>query len=169
MASGDAVVQVLKVLPPGASAATLDARAGGSTPAENVRVWDFDASSDQYMDFLCKLEGYDGGGLTFTIVYSMTSATSNSVVWGIAIRRLDDDAEDIDSSHSYTFNNVTDTVPTASGEVSYPTIAFTDGADMDSWAEGELAIVRIMRDADNGSDDAAGFAELWAPPLGLET
>lgn len=62
MASGDAVVKVLKVMPPGASVATIDTRAGGSTPAEAVMVWDFDASSDEYMDFMCELAGYDGGG-----------------------------------------------------------------------------------------------------------
>lgn len=161
MASGDPVVQILKVIPPGASAATMDARAGGSTPAENVMVWDFDASSDEYMDFLCALEGYDSGGLTFTLVWSASSATSGDVVWGVAVRRIADDAEDIDTSHSYQFNTATDTAPSASGEVSYSTVTFTDGADMDSWADGELAIVRVYRDADNGSDTMAGDAELW--------
>ena len=160
MASGDPVVQVLRVMPPGASAATMDARAGGSTPAENVVVYDFDASSDEYIDFLCQLNGYDSGGLTFTLAWAASSGTSNSVVWGIAIRRLGDDAEDIDTSHSYAFNETTDTAPSASGELSYPTVTFTDGADMDSWADGELAIVRVMRNADDGSDDMTGDAEL---------
>lgn len=170
MASGDAVVQVLKVMPPGANAATMDTRAGGSTPTEQVQVWDFDAATQEYMDFLCKLEGYGGGGLTFTSPYSMSSATSNSIGLGIGIRRVQDDAEDIDGAHAYAYNYVTDTVPDVSGEVGYPTIAFTDGADMDSWAEGELAIVRIQRDADGSdtTDNAAGDLELW-DIFGLET
>jgi len=169
MASGDAVVQVLKAMPPGATVATMDVRAGGSTPAESVLVWDFDDTIDEFMDFLCKLEGYAGGGLTFTLVWSATTATTNEVVWGIAIRAMPDDTEDIDGAHAYQYNYVTDTAPSASGEVSYPTVAFTDGADMDSWAEGELAIVRVTRDADNGDDDLVGDAELWSPPLGLES
>lgn len=169
MASGDPVVQILAVIPPGASAATMDARAGGSTPAENVRVWDFDASSDEYMDFLCKLEGYGGGGLTFTLPWSASSATSGQVRWEIGIRRIQDDAEDIDGAHTYQFNAVSDTAPSASGEISYPTITFTDGADMDSWADGELAIVRVHRDYDHGDDGMSGDAELWSPPLGLES
>ena len=168
MASGDPVVQILKVMPPGANQATLDTRPGGSTPAEAVQVWDFDASASEYLDFLCKLEGYGGGGLTFTIVWSASSATSGQARWEIAIRRVQDDAEDIDSSHSYAFNGVSDTAPSASGEVSYPTIAFTDGADMGSWAEGELAIVRIYRDHDHTDDNMTEDAELWAL-LGLET
>ena len=79
-----------------------------------------------------------------------------------------DDADDIDDAHTYVYNGVSDTAPSASGELSYPTIAFTDGADMDSWAEGELAIVRIYRDHDHGDDGMTGDAELWAL-FGLET
>lgn len=168
MASGDPVVQILAVVPPGASAATMDVRPGGSTPAEGVRVYDFDAASSEYLDFLCKLEGYDGGGLTFTVVYSMSSAVANQVRWEIGIRRIQDDAEDIDSAHSYDTNGVSDTVPSAAGEVSYPQISFTDGADMDNWAEGELAIVRIYRDHDHADDTASGDAELWSLS-GVET
>ena len=160
MASGDPVVQVLRIMPPGASAATMDARAGGSTPAESVIVYDFDASSDEYMDWLCKLVGYDGGGLTFTLPWSASSATSGQVRWELAVRAMPDDTEDIDSAHTYVFNGVSDTAPSASGELSYPTIAFTDGADMDSWADGELAIVRVHRDYDHADDGMSGDAEL---------
>lgn len=161
MASGDPVVQVLKAMPPGSSAATMDVRAGGSTPAESAMVWDFDASSSEYLDFLCALVGYDGGGLTFTLPWSASSATSGQARWEIGIRRLNDDAEDVDSSHSYVTNGASDTAPSASGELSYPTITFTDGADMDSWADGELAIVRVYRDHDHGDDGMSGDAELW--------
>jgi hypothetical protein len=78
------------------------------------------------------------------------------------------DAEDIDASHSYTYNAVTDTAPGTSGYFTNPTIAFTDGADMDSWAEGELAIVRVWRDYNHADDDMTGDAQLVVP-LGLET
>lgn len=169
MASGDSVVQVLAVMPPGASAATIDVRPGGSTPAENVIVFDFDAASDEYMDYLCCLKGYGGGGLTFTRPYSMSSATSGGVRIELAIRRMDDDTEDIDAAHSYDYNGVTDTVPSASGELSYPTVTFLNGADMDSLADGELFILREHRDYDHGGDDATGDLEGWGPPLGLET
>ena len=168
MASGNPVVQILGIFPPGANAASTDTRAGGSTPGENVVVHDFDDTTIEYVDFLTKLEGYGGGGLTITLPWSATSATSGTCRWGIAVRRVQDDAEDIDVSHTYDFNDTDDTAASASGELSYPTVAFTDGADMDSWAEGELGIVRVRRNASHANDDMSGDAELWSL-LGLET
>lgn len=160
MSSGDPVVKILRELPPASSYATYDVRPGGSTPAESLVVLDFDAGATEYMDYLCRLEGYDGGGLTFTIVWSATSATSGAVRWEIAIRRVNDDAVDFDSSLSYDFNGVTATAASASGEWAYDTITFTNGSDMDSWADGEGAIVRIRRKHDDGGDDMTGDAEL---------
>lgn len=168
MASGDPVVQVLEVMPPGSSAATMDTRAGGSTPGEVVLVWDFDAATSEYLDFKCILRGYDGGGLTFTLPWSASTATADQIRWEIGIRRMDDDGEDIDAAHTYDTNGVSDTCASGSGELSYPVITFTDGADMDSWADGEIAIVRVYRDHDHADDTMAGDAELWAL-VGKET
>lgn len=162
MASGDPVVQIIHEMPPGTLAALLDVRAGGSTPAEGVLLHDFDASTIWYLDLLCLLVGYDGGGLEFTGPWSASTATSGEVRLEIAIRRMQDDAEDIDAAHTYVYNGVTDTAPSVSGELSYPTIAFTDGADMDLWADGELAIVRVRRNTAHGDDDMSGDMELWS-------
>ncbi len=168
MASGKVVVQILEVTPPGTLNALVDFRPGGSTPSESVTIYNFDATTAWYLDFKCYLTGYSGGGLTFTPPWSAATATSGQTRWEIAIRRMNDDAEDIDSSHTYVFNGVSDTAPSASGELSYPTITFTDGADMDSWADGEIAIVRVRRDPAHGDDGMTGYAELWAL-IGKET
>ena len=162
MASGNQVVEVIKELPPATLFATIDVRPGGSSPAESSQVLDFDAATIEYMDYLCRLSNdYAGGGLTFTLPWSATSATSGVCRWGIAIRRIADDAEDMDTSQTYDFNDVDDTAASASGELSYPTIAFTNGTDMDSWAAGELAIVRVRRNASHANDNMTGDAELW--------
>jgi hypothetical protein len=161
MASGDAVVQVLEIIPPGANGALFDFRVGGSTPPEAVPVYDFPANAYAYLDFKCRLSGYDGNGLTLATPWSASSATSGQVRWGAAIRRIADDAEDIDNSHTYDYNEVSDTAPSASGEVSYPTITFADGVDMDNWDDGELAIVRVYRHYDHADDNMSGDAELW--------
>lgn len=161
MASGNNVVLFLEQMPPFTLFATYDQRPGGSTPLEMVQVLDFDQSTIEYMDYKCRLDGYNGGGLTFTLVWSSTSSITGNVRWSIAIRRIVDDAEDIDASHTYDYNEVTDTCASASGEVSYCTITFTNGSDMDSWADGELAIIRVRRNASDGADTMTSDAELW--------
>jgi hypothetical protein len=168
MASGDPVIKVIQIVPPGTGYATFDVRPGGSTPPENVPVWDFDAASSEYLDFLCTLEGYSGGGLTFSMPWMASSATSGTVRWEMGIRAFSDEAEDIDASHSYQFNGVSDPAPSASGQVSYGTVAFTDGADMDNWLDGEFGIVRVYRDHDHADDGMTGDAELLGIS-GLET
>lgn len=168
MASGAPVVQVLEVMHPGANFAPLSIRTGGSTPAERVPVYLFDAATIEYLDFKCRLAGYGGGGLTFTIPWSAVSATTGVTRWGIAIRRMTDDAVDIDASHTYDYNDVDDTAASVSGELSYPTITFTNGADMDSWGDGEIAIVRVRRNASHANDTMTGDAELWGL-VGKET
>ena len=161
MASGDAVVQVIRAMPPAASVAGPAIRQGGSTPAEVFEGWAFDAATDEYMDFLCAMKGYAGGGLTFILPWSAASATTGVTRWGIAIRRLQDDVEDIDTAQTYDFNEVDDTTATVSGEVAYATVTFTNGVDMDSWADGELAVARIFRNADHANDTMTGDAQLW--------
>lgn len=169
MASGNVVGIVLRDMPPGSDFAPLSRRAGGSTPNEGLLCWAFDAAANEFMDFLVYLTGYGGGGLTCTLVWSAASATSGACRWGIAIRRIADDAEDIDADHAHDFNYVEATTASASGEVSYDTITFTDGADMDSWANNELAIVRLWRNAGHANDTMTGDAELWTPPIIKET
>jgi hypothetical protein len=104
--------------------------------------------------------------LTFTLPWTAASATSGTVIWGIGIHRLLAGTDDVDVSHTYDYNaSSADTAPGTSGIMFNSTITFTNGADMDSWADGELAIVRVRRDT---SDSMAGFAELWTI-LGRET
>jgi len=163
MASNDIVGIVYAVVPPATAYATPDARAGGSTPAESFPVWDFDDTTQEHLDFHCVLSPtYGGGGLTIRIYWSATSATTNNCVWNAAIRRINDDAEDIDTSQTYDYNAVTATTANVSGEVAYDEITFTSGADMDSLAAGEQFVLRIRRDASNASDNMTGDAELHA-------
>jgi len=168
MASGDPVLESMEIVPPAASAAQWDVRAGGSTPAENFTVYAFDDTTDEYVDIKGRLgPNYDGGGLTLRLPWAAASATTDDVKWDAAIRRIADDAEDIDTAHTYVFNTVTDTAPSASGELTDAVITFTDGADMDSLAAGELFILRIRRDADDAADTMTGDAQLSASQVAL--
>lgn len=162
MSSGNPVVQVIDVQIPAANAAALTVRTGSSTPAERVTVYAFDAATIEYIDFKCLLlTNYAGGGLTLVLPWSAASATTGVTRWEAAVRRVQDDGEDIDTAHTYDYNAVDDTAASASGELSYATVTFSNGADMDSWAVGEVAIVRVRRNASHANDTMTGDAQLW--------
>jgi hypothetical protein len=165
MASGDTlfVFTARDGVPSATAGAAHGVLAGAATPSEGVPYLAFDAATDEHADFTGVLpRAYGGGGLTLTL-YWASMATTNAVVWNAAFRGFPDDAEDIDTTaHSYDFNAVTATTATVAGEVDYAVITFTNGADMDSLAVGELFNLRIRRDADNGSDTMTGDAYLIA-------
>lgn len=165
MASGNTllVFTARDGVPSATSGAAHGILAGAASPAEGVPYLAFDSATAEYADFQGVLpRNYAGGGLTLTL-YWASGVTTNDTVWNAAFRRVQDDAEDIDTTaHSYDYNAVTATTASAAGEVDYATITFTDGADMDSLAVGELFVLRIKRDATNGSDTMSGDAYLIA-------
>lgn len=162
MATGNIVGIIGEIVQPSTLYATFDTRADGSTPVANLPVYDFDDTAAEYLDFYCRLEGYAGGGLTITFDWSATSATTNAVLWGAAIRAIADDAEDMDAAHTFDYNNASaDTAPSLSGERSRVSITFTNGADMDSAADGEPFVLRIRRLPTDAADTMVGDAEFW--------
>lgn len=165
MASGQ--IFGLYPCPPGASAAPIDFLVGAATPAENLPIGTFADAAAAYMDFYGVAQGYGGGGLTLKLKWS-SLATTNNAVWQAAIRRIADDAEDFDTTaHSYDFNTVTAAAPIAAGQASYDNITFTNGADMDSLADGEAFVLRVLRDPAHASDNLANTAQLWITHLVL--
>lgn len=157
MASGDTLAYFTAAdgEPPASDFATLDSR--------NVTlVLDYDAATDESMEFGGVMpRNYAGTtGITVTLGFAATTATTGNVVWNVAFKSISDDADDLDTKAFAAVNAVTKTTATASGEVAYTTITFTDGADMDSVTAGEYYRMIVTRDANNGSDTMAGDAEL---------
>jgi len=157
MASGDTLLifTPLHNEPPASNAATFDVR--NAHP-----VLDFDAATSEDAVFSGVMpQHYAGGGVTVYIHYSMATATANTIDWDAAFERIGDGQQDVDSDSFAAANSEDDTtVPGTSGHVDVVSIAFTDGADMDSVAAGELFRLKVTRDA--VSDDATGDAELHA-------
>ena len=142
--------------PPQSNPATPDLR--NSHP-----VLDFDPSVDEEAVFTCVLPtGYAGGGLTVDTFWAFTSATSGSLRVQAAIERIDASSLDIDADSFASFQSAGGSAPGTSGQVIKVTVTFTDGAQMDSLAAGELFRLKIRRDADStsGTDDIASDAEL---------
>ncbi|KKM82272.1 hypothetical protein LCGC14_1321210 [marine sediment metagenome] len=157
MASGDTllVFTPLHNEPPASNFATLDLR--------NLHpLLDFDPTTNESAIFSGIMpRSYGGGGITVYLHYAMTSATSGDIDWDVALERIGDQQQDIDSDGFVAVNGVDNTaVPGTSGLVDIVAVTFTDGADMDSVAVGEAFRLKVTRDA--ASDTAAGDAELVA-------
>ncbi len=158
MATGDTLATFFPAQgePPAANAATFDTRAG-------VCVLDFDAAADEDIQFPGFLpRHYAGGGITVTVGWMATTATSGTISLDLAFKSISDDADDLDSKSFAAANNGNPTAANVSGEVDYVEITFTDGADMDSIAAGEYFRMQVKRDANGttSTDDMAGDMEL---------
>lgn len=161
MASGDTLLifTPLQNEPPSSAYATLDTRNGHV-------VLDFDAATDESAIFKSVLpRHYDGGGVTVYLHVAFTSATTNEARFDVAFERVGDGQQDIDSDGFASAQSVDVTAPATSGHVEIASVAFTDGAQMDSVAVGEGFRLKITRDANHANDDATGDAELWAVEL----
>lgn len=135
--------------------ATFDVR-------NNHPVVDFDADANEDVFFEGILpRHYGGGGITVSLGWMASSATANTVVWSVQVERHQDDTDDLDSDSFAAAQTVSATAASASGEVAYDTVAFTDGAQMDSVAVGESFRLRVTRNATTGADTMAGDAELF--------
>jgi hypothetical protein len=154
MASGEtfAFLKPTDAEPPSSNYATLDQRNGHP-------VLEFDQTTNESAVFsLFMPDSYAGGGLTVELVWCSETA-SGDVDWDVAIERIGDAQQDIDSDGfaavQSTDNN---TVPGTSGNTDVTTITFTDGAQMDSVAAGEMFRLKVTRDA--ASDTLADDAQL---------
>ena len=156
MASGDSLVQFtpLHNEPPSSNPMTLDTR-------NQHPVLDADASTNESAVFSAVMPQHYAGttGVTVYIHYAMSSATSDTVDWDACFELIGDADQDLDSDGFAAVNSAdNNTVPGTCGHVDIVSIAFTDGADMDSVAAGDGFRLKITRDA--SSDDATGDAEL---------
>ena len=160
MSSGDSLLifQPYNNEPPPTDNAILDFR-------NNHPVLDFEQNSGTFAVFSAVLpRNYSDGGITAYIHWSADGVTVNDVIWGVAFERIGDQELDIDGDSFAAVQSVdATTVPGTTGLVDIVNIAFTDGAQMDSVAVGELFRLKVTRDATN--DDAAGDAELLAVEL----
>ncbi len=156
MASGDTllILHPFSNEPPSSNYATLDLR-------NQHPVLDFDKDTDESAVFSAVMpQNYTAvRGVIVFIHWSADGVTVNDVIWDVSFERIGDGRQDVDSDGFAAVNSVTDTAPGTDGYVTIENVAFTDGADMDSVAAGELFRIKITRDTD---DSLAADAELHA-------
>jgi len=155
MASGDTLVSFVPTdnHPPNANAATPDYRNGHP-------VLDFDQATVEYANFKsCLPRFYSGGGITATIAWSASTATSGNAKWNVAIERIEDEGTDIDADSFATAQTATGAAPATSGAIQYTAVALTN-AQIDGLLVGEWFRMQTSRDASHANDTMTGDAEL---------
>jgi hypothetical protein len=158
MASGDTLLifTALHNEPPASNPATLDLR--NAHPC-----LDFDGSTDEEAVFRGIMpQHYAGGGVTVKLHIRYTSATSGNGYFQAAFENCD--GLDIDADSFAAFQGADADPNGTSGISTICSIAFTDGAQMDSVGVGDEFRLKIHRDADGsaGTDDVTTDAELYA-------
>lgn len=156
MASGDSLViwGPLSNEPPSSSPATFDTR-------NQHPVLDFDAAAHEYAVFSSIMpQHYGGNGVDVNLHVAFSSATTGSAVYEVSWERIGEGQQDMDSDGFATATSVAIGAPATAGFVAASTIAFANGAAMDSVAAGEGFRLKVGRNHDHASDGATGDAEL---------
>ena len=101
---------------------------------------------------------YNGGGITVYIHQMSETVSSGNVVWQAAFERQIDNSNyvNIDNFASYQSSGAV-AVPSLTRRTNRASVAFTDGAQIDSLVVGDMFRFRLNRDANNASDTAAGL------------
>lgn len=156
MASGDTLLIFGPQMsqPPATNYATVDSRNGHL-------VLDFDDTTEETINFESILpRNYAGGGITATVHWMATTATSGDVVWGISFERHLAGTDDLDADSFGSEQTATATASGTSGVLTATTIASTNGSQVDSIAVGDHIRIKIARKAAAGGDTMTGDAEL---------
>ncbi len=157
MAAGDtlATFKAQDNEPPASNFATSDTR-DATYPHP---VLDFALNEEAVVAFIMPRH-YAGGGITISVEYAMSTATTDEVKLETAIERHIDGTTNLDTDSFAAAQNSGDvTVPTTpAGKIGIITTTHTDGAQMDSLAVGEGARLKIKRVT--ASTDASGDLEL---------
>jgi hypothetical protein len=123
---------------------------------------DFDASTAESSVWTAVLPNdYSGAGVTVTIYWAATSATSGNVMWQVAFERdaaagLDTDSDGFATAQAFAASAADAT----SGKLTKVSLNVSNGTNMNSIAAGDMFRMKITRDAANASDTMTGDAEV---------
>lgn len=162
MATGDTLLTFTPL------AAEMPASGRASFDTRNQHpVIDFDSSIEESAIFSGVLPlGYDGGGLTVTLVWAASTASpggdaaAHCVRWAIAVERLDSGSTNLDQNSFAGLQSVLAAPAATSGQLQHTHIALAEGASIDHLAAGEPFRLMIIRQAARPDDAMSGDAEL---------
>lgn len=128
----------------------------------------FDASTDEILMWSFRMPADYASSPVLKVQYKMASATSGDVIIaGYVMAVTPGDAQDVDADAFATVNTSSaTTVPGTAGYLGEISLTLTNA---DSVAAGDFVVVRLSRDADNGSDTATGDMEVVAVAIQYTT
>lgn len=155
MAAGETLISmdVRFNTPPPSNAATFFTR--NSRP-----ILRFDPDTDSHAIFPAIMpKSYTGNGVD-VILYWMSDQTAGNVMWAASFEACSPSGHDLDNDDFAQEQSQAGTAPSTSGVLTYTTISFADGVQMDSVMAGMPFRLRVTRDADNSADTCTGQAQL---------
>lgn len=141
---------------PASNYATLNTR-DTTTP---IPVLNFDTTTSECALWTFVLPNWYGGNGTTVAIWTIApTATSGTVQWDVYWERVEA-TQDMDAVNSGFASAQSTSATSVSGTSGVPikqTVAFTDGAQMDSCAAGEYCILKVCRNVagDNLAEDAS--------------
>ncbi len=142
-------------------------KSSASAPAPYFLHALFDAASEEWCCWQFRMPADYASGLTATVQWKAASATSGGVVWDVRIAAVTPgDATDVDAKAFGSANTATGTAPATAGHLVGTAVTVTNA---DSVAAGDFVVVRLARAAADGSDTAAGDAEVVAVGISYTT
>lgn len=138
----------------GPATASLDS---GSNDV-NYKVYDFDASADEYVHFNVAMpKSWNESTITFRVFWSSTATDTDGVAWAIDAIAISDN-EAINTAFG-TPTVITDDAQSAAGEL-YVTAVSGNLTIGGTPAEGDLVFFRLFRDVSDANDDMTEDARL---------
>jgi len=137
---------------PCASIVTIDS---GSNSGPDLRVLDFDTSSDEHAQFsVCMPKSWDGGNITFK-AYWIGIAATTGCSWALQVLAKNDN-EDVNAAYGTAV--VVDDA--SQGSATELLVSTESGNIACSGAADDLLFCQIFRDVSDSNDDMAGDARL---------
>lgn len=130
-----------------------------SNPKKHFVVAQFDATTDEHLWWVFRMPADYASGGTVKLAWMANSASGNSVVWAAGLGAVTPSDADTPVEHAGGAVSSTATAANATEARRLVESSITL-ANLDSVAAGDLVVLLIHRDSDNGSDTLAVDAEL---------
>lgn len=119
----------------------------------SLQILLFDDTTAETCYWMFQMPDTYGSSPILDLQYTMASATSGTVEFEVSVMAVTDgDAADVGTESYDTVNTASATVPGTAGHLDKISVTLTNA---DSVAAGDLVIIRVSRDADDGTNDTA--------------